>query len=99
MRCCRRPVREVRGEQDVQTEIGERALERHETHALEDDVAPGISQDLFLDPIAAVGGSVLNPVCRNAGRDLEVSDRVSRFSSEKYVRPSVTMKPRSRVHA
>ena len=29
----------------------------------------------------------------------DVSDRASRFSSEKYVRPSVTMNPRSRVHA
>ena len=57
----------------------------HEANALENDVPPRIGQDLFLDPIAAVNGRVVNPICRNARRDLEVSDRASRFSSEKYV--------------
>ena len=63
-------IREVRREQHVEMEISERALERHEPNALENDVAPRIGQDLFLDPIAAVSGRVVNPICRNARRDL-----------------------------
>jgi hypothetical protein len=51
-------------------EISQRALERYEPHALQHHVAPGIGQDLLLDAISAVSRGVVNPIGRNAGRDL-----------------------------
>ena len=63
-------VGQVRGEDHVEAEIRERALERHEPHALQRDVAKRIGQHLFLDAIAAVNGRVANLVRRYAERDL-----------------------------
>jgi hypothetical protein len=63
-------VRKVRGEQHVQVEVGQRALERYEAYALQDDVSPRVGQDLLLDPIASVPRRVVNSIRRNAGRDL-----------------------------
>ena len=63
-------VGQVRRQQHVQTEVSQRALERHETDALQHDVAPRIGQHLLLDSIAAVEGRVANPIRRNAGRHL-----------------------------
>ena len=57
-------------QQHVQAEISQRALERHETDALEHHVAPWVGQHLFLDPIATINGRVPNPIRRNAGRHL-----------------------------
>ena len=63
-------VGEVGRQQHVQPEVSQRALERHETDALEHDVAPGIGQDLLLDPIATINRRVPNPIRRNARRHL-----------------------------
>ena len=63
-------VGEVGSEQHVQAEISQRALERHETDALEHHVAPGIGQYLLLDSIATINGRVPNPIRRNARRHL-----------------------------
>ena len=54
----------------MQTEIGQRTLERHESDALDNHVAPGIGQDLFLDPVATINGGIPNSIRRNAGLHL-----------------------------
>lgn len=43
-------------------EIVQRASERYETNALQNYVATGIGQDLFLDPIASLGVRRLNQI-------------------------------------
>src|SRR4026207_1063296 len=63
-------VNEVGSEQHVQTKIGQRALEWHETDALEHHVPPGIGQYFLLDPIATVKRRIPNPIGKNARRPL-----------------------------
>ena len=63
-------VGEVGSEQDVQTEISQRALERHKTDALEHHVAPGIGQDLLLNAITTIDSRVSNPISKNTRRYL-----------------------------
>ena len=63
-------VGEVGSEQHVQAEISQRALERHETDALEHHVAPRIGQYFLLNAIATINGRVPNPIGKNAWRHL-----------------------------
>ena len=83
--CCRAAICEVRRQQYVQTEIRQRTFERHETYPLENDVAPWIGQDLFLDPVTTISGGIPHRYAGMPACTWEVSECVSRFSSEKYV--------------
>jgi hypothetical protein len=56
----------VQREQDVQVEIGQRPLQRHEADALQHHVAPPVRQDFLLDSIAAVSRRVVEAIRRNA---------------------------------
>ena len=63
-------VGEVGSEQYIQAVISQRALERHETDALEHHVAPRIGQYLLLNAIATINGRVPNQIRKDAWRHL-----------------------------
>src|SRR5678816_4089712 len=63
-------VGEMGSQEHVQAEISQRALQWHETDALEHHVAPWIGDNFLLDAIATIIGGVPNPIGQNAWRQL-----------------------------
>ena len=60
-------VRKVRGEQRIEPIVGEGSLQWDKTHFLQYDVAVGIGENFFFDPIAAALAGVHKFIHRNAG--------------------------------
>ena len=93
--CCRRP-RSRNAARAAHTDGNRRGTNRTRCSTTSRQGSVRIS---FLDPVAPVGGRISNPIRGMPWANCDVSEGVSRCYSEKYVGPSVTMKPRSRVHA
>ena len=62
-------IRQMGRQQRVQAIVGQRALQGDEADSLQHDIAVGIGEDFFLDPVAPLQFGIRKFVNRNAGLD------------------------------
>ena len=92
-------IAQMRRQQNVEAVLPNGPLQGHEADMLQDDLALGIREHRLLDAVATARARVDEVIGGTPSSSMSTALLACRFSSEKKSAPSVTISPRSRVHA